>query len=80
MHVPFITFVDHGTYDVDPHDCPLCPCCDQPLWANEPLALQTVDNGPGLPDIVRLVHTDCILDDEDDEDDEDADDEGDGAD
>ncbi|RWB40476.1 MAG: hypothetical protein EOQ44_25395 [Mesorhizobium sp.] len=64
-----IQCIDHGVYNVRPDDCPLCPCCDQPLWAGERITLQTVDAGPGHPDLLRLVHTGCV-DDEDDSDDE----------
>ncbi len=57
MKLPYC--VEHGVHDISPEDCPLCPICDQPLWASERINLQTVDAGPGNPDLVRLVHTEC---------------------
>lgn len=70
MSHQIIRCISHGVYGVEPEDCPLCPLCDQPMWANEPLTLQTVDAGHGNPDLVRLVHYACENE-EDDEDDED---------
>lgn len=67
MH-KIIECIDHGVYGVDPEDCPLCPCCDQPLWYGEGITLQTVDAGPGNQDLVRLVHSACVNDDDEDED------------
>lgn len=66
-----IQCVDHGVYGVAPEDCPLCPCCDQPMWVGEQLTLQTVDSGPHNPDLVRLVHSACVHEDEDDDDSDD---------
>lgn len=65
-----VSSVYHGKYGVDPEDIPLCPLCDQPMWAGERIELQTCDAGPGHPDLLRLVHADCES--SEDEDDEDA--------
>lgn len=61
-----ISCIDHGVYGVKPEDCPLCPCCDQPMWVGEDITLQTVDAGPGGSDLLRLVHTHCVNDDDED--------------
>jgi hypothetical protein len=37
-----IQCIDYGVYGVAPEDCPLCPCCDQPMWVGEGITLQTV--------------------------------------
>ena len=67
-NIPFITYVSHGEYGVDPMDIPLCGACDQPMFDNEELAIQTCDTGPHNPKLVRLTHRDCILDEDEDED------------
>lgn len=59
-----ISWVDHGVYGVAPEDCPLCPCCDQPMFVGERITLQTVDCGPS-PDLLRLVHSSCVEDEDD---------------
>ncbi len=64
-----IECIDHGISGVSPEDCPCCPKCDQPIWAGERITLQTVDAGPGHPDLVRLVHSECSEWAEEDEDD-----------
>lgn len=66
MKRDIIECIDHGVYGVSPDRCPLCPECDQPMWKGEGVTLQTVDNDWG-PDLLRLVHTECVHDDEDDE-------------
>jgi hypothetical protein len=40
------------------------------MWVGERITLQTVDAGPGHPDLLRLVHTDCVEEDEDEDGDE----------
>lgn len=70
----YIKSVSHGKYGVDPECIPLCPICDQPMWAGEPLELQACDAGPGNPDLIRIVHLACE-ETEDSEDDTDEDDE-----
>lgn len=57
-----IQCVDYGVYGVEPEDIPLCPECDQPMSAREGLTLQICDAGCFAPDLVRLVHTDCVED------------------
>lgn len=64
-----ISCIDHGVYGVSPHACPLCPECDQPMFVGERITLQTVDCGPGEPDLLRLVHSSCVDDEDDDGDD-----------
>lgn len=65
-----IQCIDHGVYGVSPEDCPLCPCCDQPMWVGEGITLQTVDCGPGHQDLLRLVHSECVDGDDEEGDDE----------
>lgn len=65
-----IQCIDHGVYGVRPEDCPLCPCCDMPLHAGEGITLQTCDAGPGNADLMRLVHTRCVKEEDEDGDDE----------
>lgn len=62
-----IACVSHGVYGVQPQDCPCCPICDQPMWKGERITLQTVDAGPGNPDLLRLVHYYCDMPDEEDD-------------
>lgn len=63
-----IACIDHGVYGVSPHACPLCPVCDQPMFVGETITLQTVDCGPGNADLLRLVHSHCVEEDEDEDD------------
>ena len=60
--------IDHRVYAVSPGDSPLCPLCDQPIRAGDRFNLQTVALGPGEADLLRLVHTECVEDEDEDED------------
>lgn len=67
MDVRQITAIEHGVSGKEPESCPLCPECDQPIWASEELTFQTVAQD-GWPDLARIVHRTCsTIDDEDDE-------------
>ena len=66
-----IECIDHGVYGIDPEDCPLCPCCDMPMFLGERITLQTVDCGPINRDLLRIVHSDCVEGHEDGNDDDD---------
>lgn len=54
-----ISCVSHGAYGVEPERIPCCPVCDQPMWKGERITLQTCDSGPGNPDLLRLIHSEC---------------------
>mgnify|MGYP001576911678 CR=1 FL=1 len=61
-----ISCVDHGVYDIAADDIPCCPVCDQPMQKGERITLQTCDAGPGHPDLLRLVHSECVENDDED--------------
>lgn len=67
-----------GPYRVFPAACeptemPLCPYCDQPMFAAEPLCIIVHEHGTG--DTVGLAHEFCQDEQNEDEEDEEEDEE-----
>lgn len=74
-HIGHFDLHSDGTLSIG--DMPLCPLCDQPMWAGDDVVILAMEAG-GHGTVIALGHRTCAeeeLEDEEEEDDDDGDDE-----